>query len=366
MDDVSPLILQKWEKRYGLNEQMMRFIITNYQKPGFGLVKIARKIFGDRKISSKDKRINDLRNFVLAYERHFRGKHLTEEQKEFIDKNYRIMSAYDMAKEIFPPPEGKRFEPLSLDAKKVYEYIKIKGYSEVGGKPMQKYKPPKQPKVAIKKINKVSYDSQWPPYNELSSRKKFCVDQLMSYLNSPRFSAVYQKFETESERELYEDEFIKSTFNKPDLSTEEVNLYINLCINYVLQLRVQQQMNDVNKMIDEATSDPSGDTKQIRITLTDLLGKKTTEFEKLQTRIEKLTDTLTGTRKNRLEAMAKVNESISSIVEQWKEAEKREHLIKMAKVHEDKVLREEMKRLGGFADEVANVMGISEDEIINH
>ena len=37
------------------------------------------------------------------------------------------------------------------------------------------------------------------------------------------------------DQELFEAEFIRATWDKPDLSADEVNLYVNVCVDYINQ-----------------------------------------------------------------------------------------------------------------------------------
>ena len=51
---------------------------------------------------------------------------------------------------------------------------------------------------------------------------------------------------------MFEAEFVRATWDKPDLTSDEINLYINVCIDYIHLKNIQSAINKLNRMFDEA------------------------------------------------------------------------------------------------------------------
>ena len=50
----------------------------------------------------------------------------------------------------------------------------------------------------------------------------------IKFLGAPRFIQVINTYSGSEDRRLFEAEFIRSVWDKPDLTSEELNLYINV------------------------------------------------------------------------------------------------------------------------------------------
>ena len=59
------------------------------------------------------------------------------------------------------------------------------------------------------------------------------VESCIRFLGAPRFIQVINTYTSGSDRKLFEAEFIRTVWNKPDLTSDELNLYINVCMDYI-------------------------------------------------------------------------------------------------------------------------------------
>ena len=57
------------------------------------------------------------------------------------------------------------------------------------------------------------------------------MEKLLTYLSSPRFVGNYDSYNSSIDKELFEAEFVRSVWDKPDLTIDEINLYINVCMD---------------------------------------------------------------------------------------------------------------------------------------
>ena len=55
--------------------------------------------------------------------------------------------------------------------------------------------------------------------------------------------------------ELFKAEFIRSTWDKYDLTSDEINLYINVCTDYIQLKNISHQIEKLNIMFDEIESE---------------------------------------------------------------------------------------------------------------
>ncbi len=56
---------------------------------------------------------------------------------------------------------------------------------------------------------------------------------------------------TRQNRDLFESDYIRNTWDKPDLTSDELNLYVNVCMDYVNIKEIEQQKQKLNLMFDD-------------------------------------------------------------------------------------------------------------------
>ena len=83
--------------------------------------------------------------------------------------------------------------------------------------------------------------------SELKAIEKKCMESLLKFLRSPRFSQIISNYTKEEDRELFEAEFIRASWDKPDLSADEVNLYVNVCVDYINLKNISAHMEKLKE-----------------------------------------------------------------------------------------------------------------------
>ena len=177
---------------------------------------------------------------------------------------------------------------------------------------------------SIKKINDFagkSFDE-----NKLAMQDRKCVEVLMNSLSSPRFMQVINNYPSLEDRELFEAEFVRCVWDKPDLTTDEINLYINVCMDYINLKHIEQQKAKLNTMFDDAQ-----DQQEFTIRLTEILKTKSEEYNQCAGRMDKLITKLNGDRAKRVASKQSQNASILSIVQLFQEEEERKLWFKWLK-----------------------------------
>jgi hypothetical protein len=345
---------------YDLEPDQQDFIIKNYTK--HSILELAQLSFKSTNINERSPEAKKIKNFLVKLARpQFDPIELTEEQRDIIENLSQSMKPLELCKKLFNKPDLK---PLSKEVKTVDKYIKILGLNknfnpEVSTRD-ELYRPPKAASKIIWKVNSAKHEANLVE-GKLNNFQLRCVESLKSYLHNNRFIATINAIRSVEEKDLFESEFINGTWDKPDLNSEELNMYISLCSDYVLLKQIKQQLDILNDELKDSIED---EDKSIKVALTEAFGKKASEYDSCAKRLKSLQEALSGARSKRMEHTSKINSSLSVFVELWKDEEERKKMILVAKAREAE-LSKEIERLDSAEEYIAKVMGISKEEMLN-
>ena len=290
---------------------------------------------------------------------------LSEDQVEFIRNNSRdssgneIMSPLEIARYITKNPE---LTFLSIECRAVRDFQAKEGLvtqaeeEESGG-----YKPPKSIERAIPRVNKYVHDEKLDKEN-LNSRKKAEVENLINYLNTFRFCHQINTYRNDTDRELFESSFIRYTHNKSDLTQEEVDQYIVLSAEVVISANIQRRIERLSRLLDEAADDTEG--ARISMGLVESINTAQTEYNQCVNRQQKLLESLKEKRSARLSKQIKENASILNLVQLWKDEESRKKMVALAEVRK-KALENEVEKISSLDEIKARIMGLTKEEVLN-
>jgi len=286
---------------------------------------------------------------------------LQDEQKEYISNNCHTMTGLEMAKVLF---KNDSLTNLSRETRSVLEYMKnipsnIKfNNSETDNIPTEEYRPPRSEERAIAKINKYILDGI--DKTKINHKTKRDIMSLISYMNTFRFCHQINLYDDERDRELFESSFVRYTYDKNDLTQEEVDQYIVLATEVVISSNIQQTINTLQNQIDLAIQEDG----KIPMTLVEASNTARKEYNDCVNRQQKLLNDLKVKRSERLSKQVKETASIINLVQMWKEEESRQKLIKMAEMRKQ-VIEKEIDRLSSMEEVKCKILGISKDEILN-
>ena len=184
------------------------------------------------------------------------------------------------------------------------------------------------------------------------------IEQLINHLRSPRFHHFINQYSTLADRDLFESEFVRAVWDKPDLTNDELNSYVTLCTNYVRQKHIQQRIDRLNALLNDADSE-----RDVTMRLTELIKATSDELNQCEKRIESLTKDLNGSRQQRLKAKGEENGSIFALVEAFTDKEERDRMIMMAEL-QNKLIEEEVNKLESMDEYKARILGISKRELL--
>jgi len=286
---------------------------------------------------------------------------LTEEQEEFINNNFGMMSSVEMARILF---KDDGLTNLSAESRAVDEYVKTlnpaAAFQPGSQIPEREYKSPKTTAAAINKVN--HYVLNGIDKNKLTPRNKKDISSLIGYMHTYRFLHHMNAYENQTDRELYESSFVRYTWDKSDLTQEEVDQYIVMSGEVVIASNIQRRVERLQQHLDAAAEDTDG--RRIAMALVESISTAQTEYNQCVNRQQKLLESLKEKRSDRLKKQIGNNASILNLVEMWKEEESRKKMIKLAEMRKE-VIKGEIENLSSMDEVKARIMGISEDEVLN-
>jgi len=330
------------------------------------LTELTRLVFPETEnIDGRSKQGRAVRKYLsknkIDYEtKHFSGKDpicLTQEQKDFIDQSIGGgMTCSQVATILFPE---SRITKVSQEYTAVHAYVENNDRlttPSIEDAAFRRYSSPKAPSKIIKKINDCAQTCI--DENKLSISERKGIESLGGFLASPRFVQVINNYDSQEDRDLFEAEFVRATWDKPDLTSDEINLYINVCMDYIHLKNIQGAINKLNRMFDEAE-----DQQDLTVRLAELLKTKSEEYNQCEKRMESLIQKLQGDRSKRISSKQQQNASILALVQLFQEEEERAVMIKIAELQKQ-AAKEETDRLESMPSWKARVLGISKEDVI--
>jgi len=334
------------------------------------LVELVQLAFGRDDLDGRSKEGKAVKIFLAARQikpkksHEYQAKGLIElgiEQKEYISNNCHTMTGLEMAKILF---KNESLTNLSQETRSVLEYMKsipsnIKFHqNENENASTEEYRPPRSEERMIAKINRYVLDGV--DKNKMTHKVKKDINSLIGYMNTFRFSHQINLYDDERDRELFESSFVRYTYDKNDLSQEEVDQYIVLATEVVISSNIQQTINVLQNQIDMAIQEDG----KIPMTLVEASNTARKEYNDCVNRQQKLLNDLKVKRSERLSKQVKETASIINLVQMWKEEESRNKLLKMAEMRKQ-IVEKEIDRLSTMDEVKAKILGISKDEILN-
>ena len=347
-----------------LTKEQEQLIRNNYKSIS-DLTRLTQMVSGDETLDGRSKIGRAIRKFMVAQGLDYAtSTHqkvddvvLTEQEKEFLDSYAgQNMSSIQLAELLWPNKEIKK---LSKEQRVVADYIKnhhpdfVKSEESALG---TKYSPPKALSRAIKKIN--DFAGKDLDESKLQMQDKKCAETLMTSLSSPRFLQVINNYTSQEDRELFEAEFVRSVWDKPDLTSDEINLYINVCMDYINLKHIEQQKSKLNLMFDDAQ-----DQQEFTIRLTEILKTKSEEYNQCASRMDKLITKLNGDRAKRVASKNEQTASILNIVQLFQEEEERHIMVRMAEMQKQ-IVKKEADEIESMSDWKSRVLGVRKDDVI--
>lgn len=347
------------------------------KNPDATLTEITAYVYENENIDSRSKEGRILKKFLLDNNIEYKNRsifqrdrvQLSSEQEEFVKNNYKNQHYLDMAKILF---KNNNLTHLSLEAREVNKlveklqkddptYLDTTTYvpKENTVSPIGEYFPPRRVDQTLYRINK--YLNLGWEQNKLKAMQLKQVEMLQRYLNTFSFCYQINTYRREDDRKLFEDAFIRYTYDKDDLTQEELDQFITLCTEVVTASTILQQVEDLRQLLRQASEEDEG--RNIKMSLNEAISSLQTEYNQCRTRQNKLYKSLVDDRSKKLQERKQENASILNLVQAWKDEERRKSIINLAEAQKQN-LEEEAKRLSSMDELKAVIRGIDIDEMV--
>tara|TARA_R110000824_G_scaffold360279_3_gene547992 strand:- start:375 stop:1424 length:1050 start_codon:yes stop_codon:yes gene_type:complete len=345
-----------------LADKQKTWLRENYQVTT-DLIELTRQLFMDDKLDGRTKEGRAVRKFLidegLNYNTTQKDIHvveLTEGQKDFVVEYAKDgMTAFQIASLLFPEVN---MTPLSKEMLVVNDYLKSHAPSFVKAEESSagdRYSAPTTPLSVARKINR--YTSEDLKVERLTLKEKNCVEALASFLQAPRFNVVINNYNAHEDRMLFEAEFVRATWDKPDLSADEINLYINVCVDYINLKNISAHVEKLNRMFNEAE-----EQQDMSIRLAELLKTKSEEYNQCEKRMESLIMRLSGDRAKRVANKHQENASLINLVQLFQDEEERKVMVRIAELQK-RAVKERADEFEKMPEWKSRVLGITKGEI---
>lgn len=347
-----------------LTKEQEDFILNNY-KLVRDLNVLTKKVFNNEEIDGRSIQGKLVRAFLVKNKLDYKtSKHtkvdaveLTEANKHFIIQSAEQgMSSFAIAELLFPNKEIKK---LGAEQRAVLEHIRTVNENFIPSQEsglLTNYSPPKTYPRLIKKI----FDSTGLQLEEtkLSRNQKNCLDKLAINLSNSRFIKIINNFSSKDDRLLFEEEFTRLTWDKPDLTADEINLYMNVCKEIINLEVISKHLHKLNELFDQTE-----EQQEMTVRLAEIIKAKSSEYHQCEGRIENLTKKLQGDRAERMKNKQRENASIISLVQMFQDEEERKNMVRIAEMQKQ-LVKTEADRLEGMAAFKARVLGISQEDVV--
>jgi len=359
------------------HEEIIRKHLEGVMNGTISLDDLTKIVFDDQTIDGRSKKGRALKKWIVAKGHKIKTSKyepegpfvLADEHVEFITNNIDSMRPMEIARTLFP---GKKITPLNKEylaiCTKIRE-IRPEAVPESDRMAEGPYEPPKSIYRLVPRINE--YVSKYKIENvkplpqdekQISDRDLKCLKKLLGYMNTHTFFLSINIYELVHERELFESRFIRYTYDKPDLTEEEVDQYISVCDKYVALHQIRKNIQTLQKEININLEAATEEKKKVAMSYIELLNSYRAKEKDAEDVLERTVKALVGTRDKRLAGQQANNATVLNLVQAWQDIEKRRELLELAK-RQREAEQDAVKRLSNMDAVVALIAGLSKDNV---
>lgn len=368
--ELSQMLFQKKmvasKEKFPLSDAQKALILEKYQGGVQDMNMLTQLAWEDPSIDGRHAKGRAVKKFLVENELKYKTLHhevverieLTPEQGQIILAEARKGKTHlEVAKVVWPDKDIKK---LSQEWRMVLNYITAHApeisLDKTENDNTTSYFSPKEAVRVVKKINEVVGVNLDP--EKLSPKYKQYVDKLTNNLGNMRFVRICNSYAARKDRDLFEFQFILATWDKPDLSAEELNLYMNLCRDIVTMECLACHVNRLNQFFDSME-----DAGELTQRFSETLKAKTSEYGDCQKRISDVTKKLQGDRSEKLKNQKKDDTNFISIVQMAQDENERKNMLRLAELQRA-AISEEAKRLESMEEWKCRILGISKEDVI--
>jgi hypothetical protein len=254
---------------------------------------------------------------------------------------------------------------LNAETRAVNDFVKTLDtrvvYNSASNKdiPSGNYIPPNTLENVLRVTNK--YVNCSLEKDKLNHQQKKGLEMLINYLHTYRYLRQMNTYDSDEDRGSCEDAFIRYTYDKPDLTQEEIDQYIELANQVVRSIKIQRRSEAMQRILEDLTNSVAD--PKVSMSWVEAIGKAGTEYDQCLKRQNDLLDDLKEKRSTRLSKKIKENASILNLVQDWRNEEQRVKMIKLGEL-EQQAIANEVEKLTNISEIKARIMGLSKDQIL--
>lgn len=365
------------EEEYGLtfSQQIKIQNLTKKRIRSF-IMDVVHPVTGNPKLDNRSPETKKIQAYSAKLKRQEFYYAFTIDELEFIEKNINKMTPTEMTRVLFKnlqsrnahaSKQGKAMAKYSKALKKRMMRTSLSGQQKLDffEDPTKldldiDFTPPRTFEELCMAVNATDVNAKYNP-KELTKEQKKNLTSLKGYLQSTRFLITISSAPTTVYKKVLFNEFIRATYEKNDLTPDELNGYITLCDLYGQETETKKHINLLNELIEINAED---DDPKMRMSIVEALSSKTKELNDISNRQNVLIKSLSGTRTDRLKAQTEIGESLILFVNKWKEEEYRKTNLRIQEARKLE-LEKEKKKFDHYDDLIAEIVGIQEEEILD-
>ena len=338
------------------------------------ITELTQLAFNDPNLDGRSKEGRAVKRFLTANNFKFDTKTaykpvnqilLTDAQKELIKTTKDLMTRVEMTGVRWA---NNNLTNLSVECRTLVDYLN----TLVGNSPAvqaqaadvpETYSPPKSIEGVLKRVDKYVFNHGIQKEN-MTAQQKSGLEALLAYVNNVRFIHWMNVYETQIKRDLFESSFVRYCYDKPDLTQEEVDQYMNVAADNVSLAVNQARSERLGEMLDNVTGQTADDRARISMTLVEAIGQINTEGNQIAKRQKDLLGDLKQKRSDRIAQLRSANASILNLVQMWKEEKSRKKLLHLGDARK-KLLEKAAGELSSMEEIKARIMGLDVNSIIH-
>jgi hypothetical protein len=373
--------LAAFKKAFGSDErveltQAQKNLIDASISDVFDVCELAQFVFDDSSLLNSDEEVRAIkrylidRNDVKPIENRTLLESISDDEKDYYDftpeqesliveEAQSGSSIVTIAKLVFPGEDNKYYAPLGRACRRILYVLRknrIDPKTVREGGLLLEYRPSRTKNQAVRKVVLATGS----PLEEsmLTRNESLGIDKMIRNMATARFVKVMNGYPDATDREIFEQEFVRQTWNKPDLTPEDVNLYILLCKNVTYLETLSSQKTKLNMLIDNLDED-----QEYSRNLSDSIKTLDKAYQDCSKSIKDLTKELQGNRQERLKKQNRENVNILNIVEAWKDEKTRREMIAISKKRKQ-VVAEEVDEFAEMDEFTARILGLRKEDVL--
>ena len=216
-------------------------------------------------------------------------------------------------------------------------------------------RPPKSVQSTVGRVEKatgIKFDR-----SQINSKQRELFAQLHRNLNLAYYQSQLKSHTSAKYRQAFEHEFIRLSWDKAELTAEDTNLIIDVCLAQNRKTMTMKRYEVLSNMYEEV--DDISDLKQ---GFSEHLNAAQTELKNLDVQLQKSRDSLQSSRKERENKRSNSNANILVLVDEVKSYEGRQRIAQMLQ-RQREFVKSDAKKVEEFSDYYMSIYGVSREEL---